>query len=47
MKIKCAHCGGLINSKCNYCNLCGESTYKQRSRRGMIVIGGIVVFLIV
>lgn len=51
MKMKCAHCGNTIDPKGNFCEFCGTSTFKRRSKRGSIrvlsVIGGIAALFAV
>lgn len=43
MKMKCAHCGKTVGSKSNFCEFCGESTYKQRSMRNTFTL--LIVFV--
>lgn len=38
MKMKCAHCGKTVGIKSNFCEFCGESTYKQRTMRLTITL---------
>lgn len=49
--MKCAHCGQKINSKCEFCEFCGQPTYKQRRKRSTIcalsVLGGVCLIIAV
>lgn len=47
MLVHCPHCGAELDSRENYCNVCGKELQEQRKREGILgylILGFIALF---